>query len=99
MAALAIDADSVTVSLSSAEKVEGLHGAVTLARSSIVRVRSVADGTAEIHGLYAPGTGIPGVVAVGTWRQAGRRTFAACTAGVRPWSSSSPTTRPSTASS
>jgi len=32
----------------------------------------------EVHGLRLPGTGLPGVIMVGTWREAQRVTFAVC---------------------
>ena len=78
MAQLLIDADTVTVSLSRAEKVQAVHGDVTVPRSAIVGARVVQDGMTEVHGIRAPGTSLPGVVLVGTWRQAGRTTFAVC---------------------
>ena len=30
----------------------------------------------ELHGIRAPGTGVPGVVALGTWRHRGGKDFA-----------------------
>jgi hypothetical protein len=78
MAHLIIDADSITVALSTAEKLEALHGDVTLPRSAVVSARSVPDGMTEIRGLRAPGTGVPGVLMAGTWRGSGAVTFAVC---------------------
>src|SRR5216683_7582547 len=40
--------------------------------------RAVPDGMEEVHGLRLPGTGLPGVIMVGTWREAQRVTFAVC---------------------
>lgn len=78
MANLLIDDEHVTVALSTAEKVAALHGNLTVPRSAIMRVTTVPDGMAEVHGLRAPGTGLPGVIMVGTWRTADAVTFAVC---------------------
>lgn len=78
MATFVIDGDSVTLSLSALEKAEAVHGDVTVPRSAIVSARLVPDGMAEVHGLRIPGTGIPGVIMVGTWRASDMVTFAAC---------------------
>lgn len=73
-----IDDQEVTVSLSAAEKIEALHGNVTFPRAAVVRARVVPDGLEEVHGLRMPGTGLPGVIMVGTWRDGEMVTFAAC---------------------
>ena len=78
MADVIIDDDTVTVSLSAFEKLEALHGDVTVPRSAIKRARAVPDGMAEVHGIRAPGTALPGVVLVGTWRSGAGATFAVC---------------------
>jgi hypothetical protein len=66
MAKLIIDDQEVTVSLSAMEKLAALHGNVTVPRSAVVQVRPVSDGMAEVHGLRAPGAGLPGVIKVET---------------------------------
>ena len=78
MADLVIDAEWVTVTLSAAERVEALHRDVSVPRSAIVGVRAVPDGMDEVRGVRAPGTGLPGVIMVGTWRSAEGTTFAVC---------------------
>jgi len=78
VANLLIDDDAVTVELSAIEKFEALHGNVTVPRSAIAGVRTVPDGMDELHGLRMPGTGVPGVVMVGTWRDHEIVTFAVC---------------------
>jgi hypothetical protein len=78
MAHLSIDDESVTLVLSLGERVEAFHGDVKVPRSSVVGARQVPDGLNEVHGIRAPGTALPGVVMVGTWRAAGSTTFAAC---------------------
>jgi hypothetical protein len=78
MASLLIADDVVTVSLSAAEKVEALHGNVSVPRAAVMSARVVPDGMEEVHGLKMPGTGLPGVIMVGTWRDGERVTFAVC---------------------
>ncbi len=78
MASIDISADSVTVTLSAAEKLEALHGDVTVPRSAITTVRAVPDGMAELRGLRMPGTGIPGMLMVGTLRAKDFVMFAVC---------------------
>ncbi len=78
MAKLLVDNDVVTVSLSAIEKAEALHGDVSVPRAAVVSVRVVSDGLDEVHGLRMPGTGLPGVIMVGSWRDNGRVTFAVC---------------------
>jgi hypothetical protein len=78
MAKLLVDDDVVTVSLSVIERAEAVHGDVSVPRASVVSARAVPDGMDEVHGLRMPGTGLPGVIMVGTWRAADRVTFAVC---------------------
>jgi hypothetical protein len=78
MAELLIDDESVTISLSFVEKVESVHGDVTVPRSALTGARVVANGMTEVHGLRAPGTEVPGRIKVGTFRGASGTTFAVC---------------------
>jgi hypothetical protein len=50
------------------EKLEGVHGDIRVPLSSVSSVRSVPSAWPELRGIRAPGTGIPGVIAVGTRR-------------------------------
>jgi hypothetical protein len=77
VANLLVDDSTVTVALSAAEKIEALHGDVTVPRAAVVGVRAVPDGMAEVHG-FRTGTGLPGVILVGTVRGGGGVTFAVC---------------------
>ena len=77
MAKLLVDDDD-TVSLSAVEKAEALHGDVSVPRAAVVSVRVVPDGLDEVHGLRMPGTALPGVIMVGTWRDKQGVTFAVC---------------------
>jgi hypothetical protein len=78
MAKLLVTDDAVTVSLSVIEKAEALHGDVSVPRTAVVSARVVPDGLDEVHGLRMPGTGLPGVIMVGTWRDKQGVTFAVC---------------------
>ncbi len=78
MARLLVSNDVVTVSLSAIEKAEALHGDVSVPRAAVVSARVAPDGLDEVHGLRMPGTGLPGVIMVGSWRDKGRVTFAVC---------------------
>ena len=78
MAKLLVNDDVVTVSLSAVEKAEALHVDVSVPRSAVASARVVPDGLDEVHGLRMPGTGLPGVIMVGTWRDKERVTFAVC---------------------
>jgi len=77
MAKVLISDDAVTVEMSSLEKIEALHGNLTVPRTAVVRARAVPDGLAAVHGMRI-GTGLPGVILVGTVREGDARTFAVC---------------------
>jgi hypothetical protein len=78
MAEVLIHEGVVTVSLSAIEKAEAIHGDVSVPRAAVASARVVPDGMEEVHGLRMPGTGLPGVTMVGTWRNQGKVTFALC---------------------
>jgi hypothetical protein len=77
VARLLIDERAVTVSMSVMEKLEALHGNVSVPRTAVIAAREVPDGMAELHGMRV-GTGLPGVVMVGTFRDGHSITFAVC---------------------
>ena len=66
----------MTVSPSSVERAEALHGDVSVPRAAVVSARIVPDGMDEVHVLRLPGTGFPDVIMVGTSRDEERVTFA-----------------------
>lgn len=78
MAQLVVTADAVAVSLSAIEKTEAVHGDVSVPRTAVVSAQVVPDGMDEVHGLRMPGTGLPGVIMAGAWRDKERVTFAVC---------------------
>jgi hypothetical protein len=77
VARLLIDDRAVIVSLSVMEKLEALHGNLTVPRTSVIGARGVPDGMAELRGTSI-GTGLPGVAMVGTVRNSDSVTFAVC---------------------
>ena len=76
MAELQIEDSELVLHLSSVEKMEGLHGDVRVPLSSVTAARSVDDLWQELRGMRAPGTGVPGTLAVGTWRGGFGKDFA-----------------------
>jgi hypothetical protein len=86
VASVLMDGRTVTVALSSTEKIEALRGNLIVPRAAVVHARAVPDGLAEVHGPRLA-TGWPGVSTVGTVRDYARDfdsvTFAVCH-GPRP---------------
>ena len=81
VASVRIDDQTVTVALSCTEKIEALHGDLTVPRTAVVGARAVPDGLAEVHGQQMA-TGWAGVSTVGSVRDFARDfdlvTFAVC---------------------
>jgi hypothetical protein len=78
MAALRVSGSTLRVVLSPLERLGAFVGRdpeVPLGAVSAVRVS--ADAWRELRGIRAPGTGIPGVIALGTRRSKAGRDFAA----------------------
>jgi len=68
MAELAIEHDELAVRLSLLEKLGALHGDLRVPRSAVRRVRVTSTPWNEVRGMRAPGTGVPGVIMLGTMR-------------------------------
>ncbi len=77
MARLNVEGEELVLDLSGLEKAEGFHGNIRVPLSSVRDVRYVDDPWPELRGIRAPGTGVPGVIAVGTRRGSGIKDFAA----------------------
>jgi hypothetical protein len=75
VASLSVEAGELVLTLSPVDKVEGLHGSIRVPVSSVRTVRNVDDPWSEMRGMRAPGTGVPGVISVGTRRGGGIRDF------------------------
>jgi hypothetical protein len=77
VASLIVDGADLVVEMSEFERVEALHGDVRVPLAAVQAVRIVDDAWPELRGIRAPGTGIPGVIAVGTRRGSFGKDFAA----------------------
>jgi hypothetical protein len=83
MARISVTNEEVFVHLSLPEKIGAIRGDIRFPRSAVRAVRVVNSPFAEIGGIRSPGTRIPGVVALGTWRLSGGREFVAVYRGDR----------------
>lgn len=72
-----IDEHDVVLHLTRLERLEAFRGDIRVPRSTVHTIRWVLDPWPELRGIRAPGTGFPGVIAVGTRRGTGIRDFAA----------------------
>jgi hypothetical protein len=70
-----IEGGQVHVHLNFAEKIGSLHGDLRFPRAAIRAVHIVEKPFNAIEGIRAPGTGVPGMIALGTWRAKGKRDF------------------------
>jgi len=77
MAEIRVDGGQVVVQLSLTEKIGALHGDLHFPPSAVRAVRVVDKPFGEIRGIRSPGTWVPGVVALGTWRRREGRDFVA----------------------
>jgi hypothetical protein len=68
MSAVSLSPTELTLELTPAEKVAGLHGDLTIPLTAITGVEVVPDALAAAHGLRAPGLSLPGARKIGTWR-------------------------------
>jgi hypothetical protein len=68
VAVLSADGSDLVVTMSEVENFEALHRDIRVPLSTVRAVRVVDDAWPELRGIRAPGTGIPGVIAVGTRR-------------------------------
>ena len=75
MAEIRIQDGDIIVQLGSLEKIGALHGDVRVPRSAVIAMRVVENPFAEIQGIRFPGTGVPGLIVLGTWRRGKARDF------------------------
>lgn len=77
MVTLLLDSAQLEVVLSPIERALSFRSAgVRVDRSAIVKVQLTDDAWTWLRGVRAPGTHIPGVLAIGTWRSTGATDFA-----------------------
>jgi hypothetical protein len=78
VASLDVVGDELVLHLGPWERVGGLQRAdLRVALRKITDARSVDNAYAEVRGLRVPGTGVPGVLLLGTWRKRGLKQFVA----------------------
>jgi hypothetical protein len=68
VAQLAVEGDELVVHLTTWEKISGFHGNVRVPLSALRSVSTPDNAWAEMRGWRMAGTGIPGLVAIGTRR-------------------------------
>jgi hypothetical protein len=76
MATIRREGDEVVLRLNDLEKAGALHGDVRVPAVAVAAVRVTQTPFRELRGIRAPGTGLPGVVALGTWRHRDGKDFA-----------------------
>jgi hypothetical protein len=76
MATLTVEGSDLVIKMSELEKFEAVHPDIRVPVNAIRAVRAVEDAWPELRGIRAPGTGIPGVIAVGTRRGSFGKDFA-----------------------
>jgi hypothetical protein len=77
VAELVIDGSDLVVHLTPLERLGALRGDVRVPLSAVRAVRVTEPAWNELRGIRAPGTGWPGVIALGTRRGGFGRDFAA----------------------
>lgn len=77
MASIDVHGDQAIIRLAPLEKIGAFHGDIRVPQSAIRNVRVSTEPFTELHGGRALGTGVPRVVALGTWRRRGRKEFVA----------------------
>jgi hypothetical protein len=76
VASLIVEGADLVVKMAEIEKFEAMHTDLHVPLATVRSVRVVEDAWPELRGIRAPGTGIPGVIAVGTRRGSFGKDFA-----------------------
>jgi hypothetical protein len=78
VARLDLTGDELILHLSALERLGGfVRGDARIPLKAVHGARAVDNPWKELRGIRAPGTGFPGVIALGTWRFGGGKDFAA----------------------
>ncbi len=77
MACLAVESGDLVVRLNPVERLGALHGSIRVPLTNVIAVEPNNAVWHELRGLRMPGTGFPGVIALGTWRYRGGKDFVA----------------------
>jgi len=77
MATLAVDQSALVVRMSPLERVGALRSVVRQPLAAITQIERVENARRCVRGLRLPGTGVPGVILLGTFVKKGSKTFAA----------------------
>lgn len=77
MASLTVEGGRLLLRLRPLERLKSVHGDISVPLSAVRAIRVTEDVWAELQGIRAPGTGLPGVVAVGTRRGSFGKDFTA----------------------
>ncbi len=77
MAQLITDGDDLVLSLATWERLGGMHGDIRVPLSAVEEIAVTERPFGELRGVRAPGTGMPRVIELGTWRGKGEKGFAA----------------------
>ncbi|HEX8933263.1 MAG TPA: hypothetical protein VF788_03525 [Pseudonocardiaceae bacterium] len=94
MARLIVEGSDLIVWMNPLEILGALRGPVRVPLASIMDLAASISLWSELRGLRMPGTGLPGVIALGTWRYRDGKDFAAVYASLgvivtltgAPWS-------------
>ena len=76
MAELTRDGDTLTLKLTTLEKMEGVHGDLRAPIDSVTAATALDDAIHEVRGWKLPGSRVPGVFAMGTFVSGKERVFA-----------------------
>ncbi|MGY1824668.1 hypothetical protein [Geodermatophilus sp. SYSU D00079] len=75
MATVTTTPHTLRITLTRGEKLLGLLRDLEVPRDAVASVEAVPDGLSALRGLRAPGLGLPGVRAIGTWRRRGEKSL------------------------
>ena len=75
MVNVTVEAQGLRVTLSRLERLGAFHGDVVVPVSGLIAAKAVDNVSQHLRGVRAPGTGVPGVLMLGTTRYNGKRDF------------------------